>query len=189
MRKLVAGTLVAGMLGFGGVAYAASGPTAPSPDPGTGPAASAPAQGPEGGAARRACRHHPRRCAHRLVKVRHAVVRTAAEAIGISREDLATALRAGSSIADVAREHGVDPAKVTDALVKEATDRIEAAVEAGRLDEERAARIEARLPEAMKKLVERKGHPGRGDHEGHRGRAPELRGRHQDGNADTDPSS
>ncbi len=163
MKKILAGALAAGLIGFGGVAYAASDP----PSPSTGPGPSAEAPGP-GHADARPGRHA---CGERRAKVRGQVLDTAAKTIGISRGDLESALRRGSSIAEVAKEHGVDPAKVVDALVKEATARLDAAVEAGKISEERAATIESRLPGMMEKLVERKGHEpgahrGRGMHQG-----------------------
>jgi|GEM_PF-2782560 len=158
MRKLIAGTLVAGLIGFGGVAYAAS---EPSPRTEAPPASAAAGdRGGEAGGARHACRRHPRACRHRMDIARRHVAEVAAKTIGISRDDLVTALRDGSSIADVAEKNGVDPAKVVDALVADATTRIDAAVEDGKLPEERAARIKERLPERMQKLVEREGPRG-----------------------------
>ncbi len=84
---------------------------------------------------------------------RQAVV-VAAKAIGIDAKELATALRDGKSIADVARANGVDPTKVVDALVKAGTARVDAAVVAGRLKPEKAAKIKQRLPEMAKRIVE-----------------------------------
>lgn len=74
---------------------------------------------------------------------------TAAEAIGISAADLRAALQEGSTIAEVATDNGVEVQTVVDALVAEATARIDAAVEDGRLDEDRAAEIKAELPERI----------------------------------------
>ena len=48
----------------------------------------------------------------------------AAKAIGISDTDLVTELRAGKSIADVAKAHNVDPQIVIDAIVADAKSRI-----------------------------------------------------------------
>lgn len=73
---------------------------------------------------------------------------TVAEAIGISVEDLRAALADGSSIADIATANGVDPDDVVEALVAEATARLE--------------EIEAALPERMTDLVEREGWGDRG---------------------------
>ena len=87
---------------------------------------------------------------------------TAAEAIGISAADLRTALQDGSTIAEVATANGVEVQTVVDALVAEATARIDAAVEDGRLDEERAAEIKAELPDRITARVNGED-PGPGD--------------------------
>lgn len=73
---------------------------------------------------------------------------TAAEAIGISEEDLRGALEDGQSIAEVAEANGVDVQTVIDALVANATERLEAAID--------------ELPERMAEVVEREGLPDRG---------------------------
>lgn len=68
---------------------------------------------------------------------------TAADALGISEDELKAALRDGKSIADVAEEQGVDVQTVIDALVTAATERL--------------AEIEAALPERVTELVNRSG--------------------------------
>jgi hypothetical protein len=55
---------------------------------------------------------------------KHHGLETAAEAIGISEEELAQALRDGQSVADVARSRNVDPQLVIDALVEQSRERI-----------------------------------------------------------------
>ena len=80
---------------------------------------------------------------------------TAAQVIGVPREQLVAGLRAGMSIAAQAEAAGVDPAKVEQALVSAGTERIDEAVSKKRLDAERAAALKARLPELAKKLVTR----------------------------------
>ncbi|MFZ1491065.1 MAG: hypothetical protein WAS51_14100, partial [Ilumatobacteraceae bacterium] len=56
---------------------------------------------------------------------------TAAETIGITEEELATALRDGQTIAEVAEANSVDPQTVIDALVAEAETRITTMVNEG----------------------------------------------------------
>jgi polyhydroxyalkanoate synthesis regulator phasin len=68
---------------------------------------------------------------------------TAAEVLGISEDELRTQLEDGQSIAQVAEAQGVDVQDVVDALVAQATER---------LDE-----VEAALPERMTDLVNREG--------------------------------
>jgi hypothetical protein len=56
----------------------------------------------------------------------------AASAIGITPEELRTALREGKSLADVARDKGVDPEKVVSALVAELKAHLDQEVASGR---------------------------------------------------------
>ncbi len=77
----------------------------------------------------------------------------AAEAIGISEDDLRSALEDGQSIAQVAEANDVDVQAVIDALVGDATEHLEDAIEA--------------LPERMAEVVEREGLPDRPRHHRH----------------------
>ena len=86
---------------------------------------------------------------------------TAAEALGISQEDLRTALEGGQSIAQVAEAEGVEVQTIIEALVADATTRLEEAI--------------TNLPDRMTELVNREGLPDRdgprgpGGHHGGRG--------------------
>lgn len=93
----------------------------------------------------------PARGAHHGRHVRGAA--TAAEVIGIDAETLAEALRDGATIADVATDNGVEPQAVIDALVAEAMDRLDQAVEDGRLSADEAAEKEADMVERITDLV------------------------------------
>jgi hypothetical protein len=79
---------------------------------------------------------------------------TAAEALGMTAEELKAELQAGKSIAQVAEERGVDLQVVVDALVAVGTERLEQAIE--------------ELPERVDELVQREGLPERP----HRGPRP-----------------
>jgi hypothetical protein len=92
---------------------------------------------------------------------------TAADVLGVTDAELRSALEEGMSIADVAEDQGVDVQEVVDALVAAATERLDQAVEDGRLEEDRAEEIKAALPQRVAAMVEREGLPGRG------GRGPE----------------
>ena len=72
----------------------------------------------------------------------------AAEAIGITEDELRAALEDGQSIAQVAEANDVDVQTVIDAMVAAATERLEAAID--------------ELPERMAEVVEREGLPDRG---------------------------
>jgi hypothetical protein len=87
---------------------------------------------------------------------------TAADALGMAESELLSALEEGKSIADVAGEQNVEVQDVVDALVAAATERLDQAVEGGRVDEDRANEIKAALPERIAAMVEREGFPGRG---------------------------
>lgn len=96
----------------------------------------------------------------------------AAEAIGIEADELLAALRDGQTIAEVAEANGVEAQAVVDALVADATARIDARVAAGDLDAERAEEIKANLPERMTALVNgehRRHRPGHCDEAGEAG--------------------
>jgi hypothetical protein len=87
-------------------------------------------------------------------EVRRHVAQLTADTIGISREELRDELRGGSSIAQVATAHGVDPQLVVDTLVHDANGRVDQAVANGRIDETQATKIKDHLPEAVGKLVD-----------------------------------
>lgn len=86
-------------------------------------------------------------------EVRRQVAQLTADTIGISREQLRQELASGKSIAQVATDNGVDPSVVAEALVTDANARLDQAVADGKVDEERAAKVEARIPQAVDKLL------------------------------------
>lgn len=94
---------------------------------------------------------------------REETLQVAADAIGISVDDLRAALQNGSSIAEVAEQNGVTAEAVVDALVTHAEAEIEEAVANGRIDGQRAADIKERLREMLEKLVARE-RPAREGH-------------------------
>lgn len=69
----------------------------------------------------------------------------AAKTIGVSDDDLRSALRSGQSVADVANAHGVDPQTVIDALVADAQQHLADDVSSGRLTQDQADQISADL--------------------------------------------
>jgi hypothetical protein len=90
----------------------------------------------------------------------------AAEALGMSEDELRDALRDGSSIASLAEERGVDVQSVIDALVASATAKIDEKVASGDLDSARADELKAELPERIQAMVEREGGLRPGGHHG-----------------------
>jgi hypothetical protein len=89
----------------------------------------------------------------------------AAEALGITTDELRQALRDGATLAEVAALQGVDVQVVIDAMVAEARDHIEQAVEDGRLTREEADEKLAELTERITDVVNN----GRPEGEGPRG--------------------
>ena len=97
----------------------------------------------------------------------------AADVIGISEADLLAALRDGATLAEVAEARSVDPQAVVEALVAAATEAIDAAVEAGDLDPDRAATLKDGLVDRITERVEEGGPgPGPGGSPGAWGEAP-----------------
>jgi hypothetical protein len=101
-------------------------------------------------------RHGPGRGRHLL----GAGLDAAAEAIGITADELRTELEDGSTIAAVAEAHDVDVQTVIDALVAEATTRIDAAVADGTLEADRAEEMKANLVERITAHVNGEMRPG-----------------------------
>ena len=84
----------------------------------------------------------------------------AAGAIGISEDDLKTALQSGQSMADVATAHGVDPQKVIDALVADAQAKLAERVASGEITQAQADEISANLVQRITDRVNHAGGPG-----------------------------
>jgi hypothetical protein len=77
----------------------------------------------------------------------------AAEAIGVSEDDLRSALADGQSIADVAEANGVEVQAVIDALVADANADLDEAVADGDLTEEQATDIRENLVDRITAFV------------------------------------
>jgi hypothetical protein len=84
----------------------------------------------------------------------HPDLAAAAKALGLTAEQLRSELTVGTSLADVAKAHGVAEQAVIDALVTDAEAHLADAVTAGRLTQAEADAKKADLPAAVKQLVE-----------------------------------
>ena len=102
---------------------------------------------------------------------RGANLSVAAEALGISEADLRTALQDGQTLAEVAKDKGVDKQKVIDALVADAKARTAEAVKAGKLTQAEADERLAEVTERITTMVD-EGMPQGGPHGGHDGPPP-----------------
>ncbi len=77
----------------------------------------------------------------------------AAKALGVSSEDLHTALAKGQSVADVAKSKNIGIDTVIDALVNDATTKIDAALKAGHLNQDQATELTSKLRDKITKAV------------------------------------
>lgn len=90
----------------------------------------------------------------RVIKhARAALVRNAAETIGIEPRALAEELKGGKTIAQVATEHGVSTQLVIDNAVAAANARIDQAVANGKIKPETAAELKTRAAEKIADVV------------------------------------
>ena len=100
----------------------------------------------------------------------------AASTIGVTADDLRTALQSGQSIADVAKSKNVDPQAVIDAMVAAMKQRLTESVTAGKLTQAKADELATASTTRITDLVNgvaQPGGPGFGfGHGGPRGRGP-----------------
>jgi hypothetical protein len=91
----------------------------------------------------------------------------AATALGMSEDDLRTALHGGQTIAQVAESKGVDVQTVIDALVADVKTHLDSEVASGDITQEQA---DTRLGEATQRITDmvNNGMPARPDHDGGR---------------------
>jgi ribosomal protein S20 len=94
----------------------------------------------------------------------------AAKALNLSVDDLRSKLEGGKTIAQVAREQGVDVQTVIDAMVADATAHIDQAVQDGKLTADQANERKANLQDRITQLV----NEGKPKGEGPRGHGPKL---------------
>lgn len=85
----------------------------------------------------------------------------AAKALGMTTDDLRSALRGGKSIADVAKSKNIDVNKVIDALVADAQAQIDQAKTNGELTPQQADHLKSTLKDRITQLVNGQ-FPGRG---------------------------
>ena len=85
----------------------------------------------------------------------------AAELLGVTGEELKQALREGKSLADLAQEKGVDVQKLIDLHVNAWTQKIDQALNDGKITQEQAEKLKADAVNIATHLVNAKGWPGR----------------------------
>lgn len=135
IKKVVATVALAGAItaGTAGAAFAAdSGSTTGSTDPS--------AQSAKG---------HP----GLRKEIRRGGGKVVADTLGVSVQDLRTALKGGQSISAYATSLGKDPQTVSDALVNAANTKIDQLVTAGKLPQDRADTIKGKVPARVDKIM------------------------------------
>lgn len=90
----------------------------------------------------------------------HPVAEELTETLDMTVEELRAAFAEGKSLADVAAEQGVPVAELEAALLEAATERIDEAVAADRIDADRAAELKEGLADRIREMVNRE--PGDG---------------------------
>lgn len=140
-RRLAAGIAVAGVTAIGGLTLAAIDPIGV-----VGAQEATTTTVAEGAAGQQA---HERGGHERVRRLLRGGLRIAAETLGMTPAELRAELRDDRTVAEVAEERDVPLGDVVDALVAAATERIDAAVADGSLDEERAARLTDGLEERI----------------------------------------
>ena len=85
-----------------------------------------------------------------------------ADVLGLDGSEIRDALKGGSTIADLAAEQGVSVDDVVDALVAQAEERVAAALESGRIDQEKADEILANAEQHAEDIVNGEAEPGKG---------------------------
>ncbi len=134
MKKLLASVTVAGLFVAGGASAAWAADPGGSAGSGSGQPTGAQQRG------------HHRRSARLAIE-------TAAATIGVTPQDLRSQVRGGKTVAQVATEHGVDPAGVVNAVVTALTQRIDEAAAQGKIDANRAEQAKQKLPDVANRLV------------------------------------
>lgn len=79
---------------------------------------------------------------------------TIEETLGLSAEEIRAGFADGKTLADLAAEAGVSTDDLADALVAQATERLDEAVADGKLDEDRAATAKEQLEERIDAAIE-----------------------------------
>jgi hypothetical protein len=147
LRTALATATTAAILATSGVALAGAA-TKPSSAPTTttvhGPASTTPTAG--------LAEVRPARIRLRAL-IRSGAIAIITKTIGIDRKTLRQDLLAGQTIAQIATAKNVDPQAVINALVAAATNKLDVAVQAGKIKPARAAKIEQRLPVRVATLV------------------------------------
>jgi hypothetical protein len=89
-----------------------------------------------------------------MIGLMQAQAEAAAKVLGMSAEDIRSALREGTTLAELAKKQGKSETTLINALVDAAKTQLAAAVKDGKLTQAQADAIEKNLPEQVKRIVE-----------------------------------
>src|SRR5262245_11107550 len=92
---------------------------------------------------------------HPVLRARPALSGYVANQIGITRAELRDGLKSGQSIADIATAHDVDVQTLVNAIVEKVDQRVDQAVQNGRISAERGETIKSKVPDRVNTLVNR----------------------------------
>jgi hypothetical protein len=81
------------------------------------------------------------------------ILGTASKALGMTPDELATELRSGKTISEIAKSKNVEPQKVVDALVGEANTKIDQAVKNGKLTTEQGDNLKSKVKDRVTDAV------------------------------------
>ncbi|HJV45125.1 MAG TPA: hypothetical protein VJ824_05285 [Bacillota bacterium] len=95
--------------------------------------------------------------------------------LNIDSATLQSDLKAGQSLADIAITQGKTEQDVIDLLVGQATKRIDQGVEAGKIPQDKADQMKAKLSDGIKRMVEHKGELFKGHKQMHKGNEGQLK--------------
>ncbi len=137
IKKLAGGVALAGALTVGAIGATGTAFAADSPATGTATPSTQTANG------------HPRIQA----QFRRGAVKVAADTLGVSRQDLRTALKNGQTISEYATSQGKDPQTVVDALTKAANTKLDQLVAAGRFSQAQADSVKSKLSARIDTLM------------------------------------
>jgi len=89
------------------------------------------------------------------IRVRRATVKVVTDTLGVSLEDLRTAMQSGQTLTQYATSLGKDPQTLVDALTNAANAKLDQLVADGTITQERADTVKGKLPARIDKLMNR----------------------------------
>jgi uncharacterized protein YidB (DUF937 family) len=92
--------------------------------------------------------------------------REVAKLLGLSTDELKTALKDGKTMADIAKERGIDRQKVVDLIADRMQERLDARLKDGDVTQEEYTARKARIPELAARIVDEGMPRSKGPHGG-----------------------